>query len=291
MKGIKNILLGLLLLTSVSFSQGFGLGNRVLMGSTTTTIPPEITLTSTSILSSWSPNFIVNTSPTLDWTVSGGVTIATTTIDDPTFDFSGNTGDANVLIENTDNTTEFNVSNLSITTIDVSPSVALTNLTLTNNLLTSLDLSTNINLVGLLINTNSIASINLSNNTALTNFDCQDNSITTLDLSSNINMLTVNCRNNGMTTINVSGLTSMTMLLASTNSLTGFDIISNTSLSSIECQGNSFPDTVTNQILADLVAAGVTNGTLHYRNNETGQGVTDRQTLIDRGWTIFNYST
>ena len=33
------------------------------------------------------------------------------------------------------------------------------------------------------------------------------------------------------------------------------------------------------------------NGTLRYRNNETGQGVTDRATLVSRGWVIINHAT
>ena len=254
----------------------------------------EITLSSTSVLASWSPETITNTTPTLVWSVSGGLIIAPVTINDPTFNFSGNTGTANILIDNTINLTEVRMRSLELVTADFTGANSISIINVQNNLITSINLLGNINLLNLRIDNNpTLTTIDLSANTLLTNFDSQQcGYIGAVDLTNNTNLLTVNLRFcPSLTSVDVTGLTTMNQLLIAGCSLNAFDISTNTSLSILSCNGNLFTITMTNKLLADIVSNGVINGTLDYRNNETGQGITDRAILITRGWTIRNRAT
>ncbi len=252
----------------------------------------SFTLQSTSVSVSWSPTNVVNPGTTLDWTVSGGVTIATTTIDDPTFNFSSNTGTANVLIENADDLTGIGLDLLGITSVNLSSLLNITSLTLNNNLFTTLDVSNNNLLTLLHINNNSITTIDITNNTALISVDFSTTLLTGVDFSNNTSLTLINISNSSsFATLGVSLNTSLNAIFCNSTALSTLDISNNTLITSLSCQLNNFSASVTNQILADLVANSQNNGTLNYRNNETGQGVTDRATLITRGWTITNFGS
>jgi len=209
----------------------------------------SMVLKSTSTSGAWAPNSMTNSGTTLDWTVSGGVTIAKTTIDVPTFDFSGNTGVADILVENTDDLTSMVASSLDISSVTFENTTAFTFINLNDNNLTSLEISNSPNLITLLIGDNNISSLGIYNTPLLSSMRVDNNNLPTLD------------------------------------------ILPITLLSSLTCQGNNFSATVTNKVLSDLVTNGINNGNLSYRNNETGQGVTDRATLVTRGWTINNFVT
>jgi len=134
-----------------------------------------ITMSSNSVSSSWSPTQITNSGSTLEWTVSNGVTIAKTTVDDPTFDFSGNTGTADIRVEKIDGLTDLYINTLSLTALDVSKNTALTDLSCVNNSIASLDVSNNTELLSLSCQYNLIASLDVSNNTELITLYCQNN--------------------------------------------------------------------------------------------------------------------
>ena len=112
-----------------------------------------------------------------------------------------------------------------------------------------------------------------------------------LDVTNNTSLLTFLCNGNNLTSINTNNNTLLTIFDCDNNTLTSIDISNNTLLTRLRCYNNNFSSTVTNSILASLVSHGLSNGELRYRNNETGQGITDRATLISRGWTITNYPT
>jgi hypothetical protein len=209
----------------------------------------SMVIKSTSTSGSWSPDSISNSGTTLDWTVSNGVTIAKTTINDPTFDFSGNTGTADILIENTDD----------LTTIVIS----------------SLDIS----------------SVTFGNTTAFTFININDNDLTSFDISNSPSLTTVLLRDNNISTLGIFNTPLLTVLVVGNNNLPDLNVLPLTNLDNLGCQGNNFSATATNKLLSDLVTNGINNGNLSYRNNETGQGVTDRATLVTRGWTINNFVT
>lgn len=100
-------------------------------------------------------------------------------------------------------------------------------------------------------------------------------------------------------TPNISGMTGLTGLYLSHNSFTTApDLTGMTALGDIELDHNHFSSAVVNAILAKLVAVGLTAGGSHpypsvTLNNQsssappTGQGITDRTTLVNRGWSVY----
>jgi hypothetical protein len=139
-------------------------------------------------------------------------------------------------------------------------------------------------------NSSGITLLNSSNLDSLLTLRAIDSYLTNLDLTNNTLLQGLFITNNSLTTLSLTTQTSLSALDCENNNLVSLDV-SSTNIKILRCEGNSFTSTVTNKILTDLVAIGRTNGTLSYRNNETGQGVTDRATLISRGWSITNYTT
>jgi len=147
------------------------------------------------------------------------------------------------------------------------------------------------NLIQLTLNSLNLSMLNVSENDALLELLCYSNSLTTLDVTANTAMTNLWCHSNLLTTLDISQNINLDQLFCYSNSLITLDISTNTELGILYCQFNNFSETVTNSILASLVSHGLTGGILRYRNNETGQGVTDRATLVSRGWIITNYAT
>jgi hypothetical protein len=118
--------------------------------------------------------------------------------------------------------------------------------------------------------TSTLTSIDISLCPTLTSLDCKGNALSALDISNNANLMTLACNNNGLTMLNIA---------------------QNTALKYLAAYSNKFTSDVVNNILASLVLNAKTNGTLDINYQETsapptGQGLTDKQTLIDRGWTV-----
>lgn len=118
--------------------------------------------------------------------------------------------------------------------------------------------------------TSTLTSINISLCPTLTSLDCKGNALSALDISNNANLMTLACNNNGLTMLNIA---------------------QNTALKYLAAYSNKFTSDVVNNILASLVSNAKTNGTLDINYQEisappTGQGLVDKQTLIDRGWTV-----
>jgi len=141
----------------------------------------------------------------------------------------------------------------------------------------------------------------LSSNTALTQFQCNSNQIvgSIPSLSANTQLTNFSCQFNQLTG-------SIPSLSANNNlqiffcynqlggtKLTSFDggSVSNT-LGNFRAQDNQLTSAAVNAILAAFVAANKTTGTrtlnLGGTGNSapTGQGITDKATLISRGWTV-----
>ena len=118
--------------------------------------------------------------------------------------------------------------------------------------------------------TSTLTSIDISLCPTLTSLDCKGNTLSALDISNNANLMTLACNNNGLTMLNIA---------------------QNTALKYLAAYSNKFTSDVVNNILASLVSNAKTNGTLDINYQEisappTGQGLVDKQTLIDRGWTV-----
>ena len=137
----------------------------------------------------------------------------------------------------------------------------------------------------------------LSGLTNLRTFSCYTNQLTGSipSLSGLTNLRNFYCFTNQLTgpIPSLSGLTNLQVFQCYTNQLTGFDggSVSNT-LGSFQAQNNQLDQSSVNAILAAFVAANKTTGTrlinLAGSGNAapTGQGLTDKATLISRGWTV-----
>ena len=110
----------------------------------------------------------------------------------------------------------------------------------------------------------------LSNNIALVNFVVGENTLTgnIPDLSNNLSLKKFEVKNNNLTGFN-GGTVSSTLL-------------------DFKANNNNLSATAVNAILAAFVAAGSSNGTLYIGGTgnaaPTGQGITDKNTLLSRGW-------
>lgn len=118
--------------------------------------------------------------------------------------------------------------------------------------------------------TSTLTSIDISLCPTLTSLDCKGNALLDLDISNNANLVTLSCPNNDLTMLNIA---------------------QNTALKYLSAYSNKFTSDVVNNVLASLVLNAKTNGTLDINYQEisappTGQGLADKQTLIDRGWTV-----
>jgi len=253
--------------------------------------PSFITMSSTSVLASWSPPTISNSGTTLDWTVSGGVVIAKTTINDPTFDFSGNSGTANILVENANGLNTIGIYSLGLTALDISTNTTLDVLQCYDNSIASLDVSANTALTTLSCAINLLASLDVSTNTALTNLFCHANFLETLNISANTELETLYCYDNSLTDLDISINTALITLKCYNNSIASLDVSTNTLISFLDCSGNNQSASVTDQIFIDLDNNSVSNGILIIRNNRTSASDTARSNLITKGWSIYDTYT
>ena len=143
--------------------------------------------------------------------------------------------------------------------------------------------------------TGSIPSLSGLNN--LQTFRCFTNQLTgpIPSLSCLTNLQVFECNANQLTGSipSLSGLNNFQTFRGFTNQLTGFNggPVSNT-LGSFQAQNNQLPSTSVNVILSAFVAANKTAGTrilnLGGVGNAApaGQGITDKATLVSRGWTV-----
>ena len=143
--------------------------------------------------------------------------------------------------------------------------------------------------------TGSIPSLSGLNN--LQTFRCFTNQLTgpIPSLSGLNNLRAFRCDTNQLTGSipSLSGLNNFQTFRGFTNQLTGFNggPVSNT-LGSFQAQNNQLPSTSVNVILSAFVAANKTAGTrilnLGGVGNAApaGQGITDKATLVSRGWTV-----
>jgi Leucine-rich repeat (LRR) protein len=137
----------------------------------------------------------------------------------------------------------------------------------------------------------------LSALTNLVNFYCNTNQLTgpIPSLSASTNLVNFHCYTNQLTgpIPSLSTLINLQEFRCNSNQFTGFNggSVSNT-LGYFDARVNQLTSAAVNAILAAFVAANKTTGTkvllLGGTGNgaPTGQGITDKATLISRGWTV-----
>ena len=131
--------------------------------------------------------------------------------------------------------------------------------------------------------------------TSLAVFNCSINQLTgTMPAFTGLNALQYfNCATNQLTgnIQSLSGRNNLTQFLCNNNQLTGLGGTAlPASLSFFAAQNNLINDVGVNKILNLLVAAGSFGGSVNVAGTgnaaPTGQGLTDKATLISRGWTV-----
>lgn len=104
-------------------------------------------------------------------------------------------------------------------------------------------------------------------------------------------MLTLNCEFNDVNAIDVSNCPALNSLVCQGNNLKILNIARNPLITNLDANSCFLSVAQINAILAALVAAGLHNGTAVMNTQDTpappsGQGITDKATLVSRGWTV-----
>ncbi|WP_298516525.1 LamG-like jellyroll fold domain-containing protein [uncultured Kordia sp.] len=128
----------------------------------------------------------------------------------------------------------------SLTSIDLSGLIDLTELRLDNSGITSLEVTTNTALVELRIQNVNIDTIDLSNNTALKELYASNASLTALNVSNNILLEFLGTSDNAINILDLSQNTALTNVFIQNNSLTYLNLKNGTNMSitSINISGN-----------------------------------------------------
>ena len=130
------------------------------------------------------------------------------------------------------------ITGSSLTTLDLSQNVELKRLNLLNNQLTSLNVSECAALEELYLSYNQLANLDISQNPELVNFQITNNELTSIDVSQNPILEIFVVSSNQLTNIDISQNPDITNFSCSANQLTSVDISQNPDLVSFLCQGN-----------------------------------------------------
>lgn len=121
----------------------------------------------------------------------------------------------------------------------------------------------------------------------MTTLKCTDNDIAVVDVRAVLTLTTLHCNDNSLTTLDVSTLVLLERLDCYSNSISSLNVIALVALVTIHCADNSMAEAAVDDILADLVTAGASNGTITMAGtNAAPSGVGDKNILIGRGWTV-----
>lgn len=128
----------------------------------------------------------------------------------------------------------FDCSDNSITSLDVTSNINITELYCKNNMLTALDVSPLSALKILWFDFNQITDINVTNNTNLISITCGDNLLTSIDISQNLSLTVLVCNNNQIPSIDVTPHASLNTLIARNNLLTSIDVTQNPNITFLD---------------------------------------------------------
>ena len=164
----------------------------------------------------------------------------------------------------------------------------ITALNCSSNSISVLDVSNLTSLTALYCSSNSISVLDVSNLTSLTALYCLGNPISVLDVSNLTSLVFLRCSSNSISVLDVSNSTSLVYLHCSGNSISVLDVSALTSLATLYCYNNSMDQAMVDTVLCDMAVHGTSNGTLNISGNAvpSGTGLTCRDTLVSRGWTV-----
>jgi Leucine-rich repeat (LRR) protein len=135
--------------------------------------------------------------------------------------------------------TDLEISQNSLSILDVSNMPMLVNLNCNTNSITSLDVSVNASLDMVNASNNSLTAFTAVGNTSLTNLNLKHNDLTMLDLSSNLNLGTVDASDNNLTIFTAEGNTGLVNLNLRNNQFTTLSFTNVQNLTELDCSFNS----------------------------------------------------
>jgi len=127
---------------------------------------------------------------------------------------------------------ELDVSDNSLSVLDINQNLLLTSLNCSNNTVENLDLNANTALMILNCSNNELTSINLNNNSALNNLDCSMNLIESIDITLNTALTDILCNDNNLFALNINN--------GNNTSIVSFNATNNTNLSCINVDDVAF---------------------------------------------------
>ena len=200
----------------------------------------------------------------------------------------------NIIISSTFSLITFSCNLNSLTSIDVSNNTSLSFLACNDNSLTSIDVSNNTSLSSLNCGNNAITSIDVSNNTSLSDLRCPVNNSTSLILPLGNTLTFLDCNNNSLTSIDLTNKTNLTDLDISNNLITTITLpTSMDQIKFLSCDFNQISSTTVNSLLifADN-SVQIPPASFDSRNqtplaSPTGAGITAKNNLIAKGWSVF----
>lgn len=146
-----------------------------------------------------------------------------------------------------------------LNTIDLSANIDLILIDLNTNSIANIDVSKNISLETFVLRDNNLSSLDVSKNTKLELLICDQNQIATLDVSNNTNLEYLSVQNNNLTSINLLSNIELTDLLISGNKLSAIDLTANLKLDYLAVDRN--------QLTALDVSVNTVLETINCRNN------------------------
>lgn len=107
-----------------------------------------------------------------------------------------------------------------------------------NNELKNIDLSKNITLLFLLLDSNKLSELNVYNNTALKLLSCNSNKLKRLDISKSKDLILLSCSENELAFLDVTQNTKLIELFCVKNNLKKLDVSKNVNIEVLSCSSN-----------------------------------------------------
>lgn len=208
----------------------------------------EVTLVQLTTVSDnpvWSPTSVRTEGKILRWQATADAMTPQTRETDgiPTFNLSlSRSSPVTITIETISgvgNLVELVISDLDITSLDITNSVNLSKLTIVNNQIQELDLSQNIALIELFCSGNDLTNLDVSLNSDLSLLVFLNNPISQIDLSKNPGLNSLNCRNTPIRNLDLSNNANLNSLICSNTFIQELDLSNNPQLISLNADSNA----------------------------------------------------
>ena len=144
------------------------------------------------------------------------------------------------------------VTETSLTQLNVSQAIYLTALNCYANQLTELDITNNTALVALDCDDNLLTELDITKCTELEELYCDFNQLTELDVANNTELTDLACAHNQLTQLDLSNNTELTYLSCEYNQLTELNVTQNEVLKYLYCYNNQLTELETNTALIEL---------------------------------------